>query len=56
LVKKFGISNYDDPFPGQGIRLIEEFKNGNIVGSLRHNKACLLKEITLEGGRTKLTN
>jgi len=44
LVKKFGISNYDDPFPGQGIRLIQEFENGNIVGSLRHNKACLLKE------------
>ena len=44
LVKKFGISNYDDPFPGQGIRLIQEFENGNIVGSLRHNRACLLKE------------
>jgi len=44
LVKKFGISNYDDPFPGQGIRLIQEFENGNIEGPLRHNKACLLKE------------
>ena len=44
LVKKFGISNYDDPFPGQGIRLIQEFKNGNIEDCLRHNRACLLKE------------
>ena len=44
LVKKFGISNYDDPFPGQGIRLIQEFENGNIEGPLQHNKACLLKE------------
>ena len=44
LVKKFGIRNYDDPFPGQGIRLIQEFENGNIVDSLRHNKACLSKE------------
>ena len=44
LVKKFGISNYDDPFPGQGIKLIQEFKNGNIEGALRHNRACLLKE------------
>ena len=44
MVKKFGISNYDDPFPGQGIRLIQEFKNGNIEDCLRHNRACLLKE------------
>jgi hypothetical protein len=43
-VKKFGISNYDDPFPGQGVKLIEEFKKGNITDPLRHNKACLLKE------------
>jgi len=52
MVKKFRISNYDDPFPGQGIKLIEEFTNGNIVDSLRHNRACLLKErdILYRGG------
>ena len=43
-VKKFGISNYDDPFPGQGFRLIQEFKDGNIEDCLSHNRACLLKE------------
>ena len=44
IVKRFGIRAYDDPFPGAGIKCIEEFKRGNIENCLKHNKACLLKE------------
>jgi len=44
IVKKLGISAYDDPFPGVGVKCIEEFKRGNIENCLKHNKACLLKE------------
>ncbi len=44
IVKKLGISAYDDPFPGAGVKCIEEFKRGNIADCLKHNRACLLKE------------
>ena len=44
IVKKIGIKTYDDPFPGAGVKCIEEFKRGNIVDCLKHNRACLLKE------------
>ena len=44
IAKKFGIRAYDDPFPGAGVKCIEEFKRGNIENCLKHNKACLLKE------------
>lgn len=44
IVKKLGINAYDDPFPGAGVKCIEEFKRGNIADCLKHNRACLLKE------------
>ena len=44
IVKKLGIDAYDDPFPGAGVKCIEEFKRGNIENCLKHNQACLLKE------------
>jgi len=44
IVKKLGISAYDDPFPGAGVKCIQEFKKGNIADCLKHNRACLLKE------------
>jgi hypothetical protein len=44
IVKKIGIRAYDDPFPGAGVKCIEEFKGGNIADCLKHNRACLLKE------------
>ena len=44
IVQKLGIRAYDDPFPGAGVKCIEEFKRGNIVSCLKHNRACLLKE------------
>ena len=44
IVKKLGISAYDDPFPGVGVKCIDEFKRGNIENCLKHNQACLLKE------------
>lgn len=44
IVKKLGIRAYDDPFPGAGVKCIEEFKKGNLENCLKHNKACLLKE------------
>ena len=44
IVKELGISAYDDPFPGAGVKCIEEFKRGNIADCLKHNRACLLKE------------
>jgi hypothetical protein len=44
IVKKFGIRAYDDPFPGTGVKCIDEFKRGNIENCLKHNQACLLKE------------
>ncbi|MGB2929523.1 MAG: hypothetical protein WBB70_11490, partial [Desulfobacterales bacterium] len=44
IVKKLGISAYDDPFPGAGVKCIDEFKRGNIENCLKHNQACLLKE------------
>jgi len=44
IVKKFGINAYDDPFPGAGVKCIDEFKGENIADCLKHNRACLLKE------------
>jgi len=44
IVKKLGISAYNDPFPGAGVKCIDEFKRGNIDVCLKHNRACLLKE------------
>jgi hypothetical protein len=44
VVKRLGIETYGDPFPGAGIKCIEEFKKGNIGDCLAHNQACLLKE------------
>lgn len=43
-VKKYKLDAYDDPFPGAGIRCMEEFQRGNIEPCLAHNRACLLKE------------
>ncbi|RLC31798.1 hypothetical protein DRH13_02535 [Candidatus Woesebacteria bacterium] len=44
IVKQIGISAYEDPFPGAGVKCIEEFKRGNLEDCLKHNRACLLKE------------
>jgi hypothetical protein len=43
-VRKLGIKSYEDPFPGAGLRCIEEFKKGDIAVCLNHNRASLLKE------------
>jgi hypothetical protein len=44
VVRRLGIETYGDPFPGAGIKCIEEFKKGNIADCLAHNQSCLLKE------------
>jgi len=44
VVRRLGIETYSDPFPGAGIKCIEEFKKGNIADCLAHNQSCLLKE------------
>jgi hypothetical protein len=44
VVRRLGIETYGDPFPGAGIKCIEEFEKGNISDCLAHNQACLLKE------------
>jgi hypothetical protein len=44
VVRRLGIETYGDPFPGAGLKCIEEFEKGNIADCLAHNQACLLKE------------
>lgn len=44
LCNKLMIDNYNDPFDGDGGLCITEFESGNVENSLKHNRACLLKE------------
>ena len=39
-----GIPAYGDPFHGDGLRCIHEWRRGNHQECLRHNRACLLIE------------
>jgi len=38
---QLGISTYDDPFNGKGVRCKEEWNLGNFDACLVHNRACL---------------
>jgi hypothetical protein len=43
-VRLFGISQYDDPFNGNGKLCMQAGLKGNLEGAIAHNRACLLKE------------
>jgi len=43
-INKLNISNFDDPFDGNGGMCMNSFNQGNIENVIKHNRSCLLKE------------
>ena len=44
VVKELNISNYDDPFFGDGFACSKAWMNSQFSEAIAHNRACLLKE------------
>jgi hypothetical protein len=52
---KLGVSNYGDPFNGNGLACSSAWLNGNYKEAIKHNRSCLLSErdILLKRGYRK---